>query len=26
VAMHRQFEEWIREFPEQWVWSHRLWR
>ena len=26
AAMHRQFESWIRECPEQWMWSHRIWR
>ena len=26
AAMHRQFEDWIRESPEQWMWSHRIWR
>jgi len=26
AAMHRQFESWIREAPEQWMWSHRIWR
>ena len=24
--MRRQFECWIREAPEQWLWSHRIWR
>ena len=23
--MQRQFEEWVREFPEQWMWSNRRW-
>ena len=25
AAMHKQFEEWIREYPEQWMWSNRRW-
>ncbi len=25
LAIHRQFEEWIREYPEQWMWSNRRW-
>ena len=25
AAMQRQFEEWIREAPEQWMWSNRRW-
>jgi Kdo2-lipid IVA lauroyltransferase/acyltransferase len=25
-AIHRQFEDWIREAPDQWLWSHRIWR
>jgi KDO2-lipid IV(A) lauroyltransferase len=25
-AMHSQFEAWIREAPEQWLWSHKIWR
>jgi KDO2-lipid IV(A) lauroyltransferase len=25
AAMQRQFEEWIREVPEQWMWSNRRW-
>jgi len=25
AAMHRQFEAWIREAPDQWIWSHRIW-
>lgn len=24
--MHAQFEAWIREAPEQWLWSSRIWR
>lgn len=26
VAMQAQFEAWIREAPEQWMWSNRRWR
>jgi KDO2-lipid IV(A) lauroyltransferase len=25
AAMYRQFEDWIREAPDQWMWSHRIW-
>ncbi|MEW5962712.1 MAG: lipid A biosynthesis acyltransferase [Pseudomonadota bacterium] len=25
VTMQRQFEEWIRDAPEQWMWSNRRW-
>lgn len=25
AAMQRQFEEWVREVPEQWMWSNRRW-
>ena len=25
AAMTRQFEEWVRENPEQWMWSNRRW-
>lgn len=25
AAMHAQFEEWVREHPEQWMWSNRRW-
>jgi Kdo2-lipid IVA lauroyltransferase/acyltransferase len=25
AAMQRQFETWIRETPEQWMWSNRRW-
>ncbi len=25
AAMQQQFEEWIREAPEQWAWSNRKW-
>jgi KDO2-lipid IV(A) lauroyltransferase len=24
-AMQKQFEEWVREVPEQWMWSNRRW-
>ena len=24
-AMHAQFEAWVREYPEQWMWSNRRW-
>jgi len=24
--MHRQFETWIRDAPDQWMWSRRIWR
>jgi KDO2-lipid IV(A) lauroyltransferase len=23
--MQRQFEDWIRDAPEQWMWSNRRW-
>jgi KDO2-lipid IV(A) lauroyltransferase len=26
AAMTRQFEEWVREMPEQWMWSNRRWK
>jgi KDO2-lipid IV(A) lauroyltransferase len=26
AEMHRQFEAWIREAPDQWLWSNRIWR
>jgi len=25
AEMHRQFEDWIREAPDQWIWGHRIW-
>lgn len=25
AAIQHQFEEWIREYPEQWMWSSRKW-
>ncbi|MDX2264497.1 MAG: hypothetical protein NW215_05965 [Hyphomicrobiales bacterium] len=25
AAMQAQFEAWIREAPEQWMWSNRRW-
>ncbi len=25
AAMQKQFELWIREYPEQWMWSNRKW-
>lgn len=25
TAMQKQFEDWIREVPEQWMWSNRKW-
>jgi Kdo2-lipid IVA lauroyltransferase/acyltransferase len=25
AAIHAQFETWIREYPEQWMWSNRRW-
>jgi KDO2-lipid IV(A) lauroyltransferase len=25
ASMQRQFEEWIKEYPEQWMWSNRKW-
>jgi KDO2-lipid IV(A) lauroyltransferase len=25
AEMTRQFEAWVREMPEQWMWSNRRW-
>ncbi len=25
ARIHAQFEEWIREYPHQWMWIHRKW-
>ena len=25
AAIQKQFEKWIREYPEQWMWSNRKW-
>jgi KDO2-lipid IV(A) lauroyltransferase len=25
AAMQAQFEVWVREMPEQWMWSNRRW-
>jgi KDO2-lipid IV(A) lauroyltransferase len=25
AAMQKQFEDWVRETPEQWMWSNRRW-
>jgi KDO2-lipid IV(A) lauroyltransferase len=24
-AMQKQFEQWVRDAPEQWMWSNRRW-
>jgi KDO2-lipid IV(A) lauroyltransferase len=26
AALHAQFEAWIREAPEEWMWAHRKWK
>ena len=26
TAIFAAFEDWIREYPEQWLWLHRRWR
>ncbi len=26
ASIQRQFEAWIREYPEQWMWSNKRWR
>jgi KDO2-lipid IV(A) lauroyltransferase len=25
AQIHAQFERWIREYPDQWMWAHRRW-
>lgn len=25
TLIHAQFERWIREYPDQWMWAHRRW-
>lgn len=26
AALHAQFESWIREAPDEWMWAHRKWK
>ena len=25
AQIHAQFEQWVREYPDQWMWGHRRW-
>lgn len=25
AMIHARFEQWVREYPEQWMWAHRRW-